>query len=156
VPIEQGQGYAHATRLLGAHAALLKFTALEGVGHEIPEEPHLADSCEFLLQHAKPVYIPQRGHWFVAGYLKSHYFEIFWDHVGLVGEVEVDLRRRKLNLKCPSSGAAQVRLAGHVTEPRLSSPDAKGCRILATRHEAGWTIIDLQMHGQSVGLRWKA
>ena len=30
----------------------------------------------------------------------------------------------------------------------------KACRVLSARMEAGWTVIDLQTHGQPLCLRW--
>ena len=154
VPVEQSRAYAAAQKGQ-KDGPLFEYQELPGVAHGIPEDPYLAQAADFLTRHNRPVYVPPRGRYVVAGFFKTHYFEVRWDHVGLVGNLDLDLRRRRLFLECPSTTAAQVRLAGPVRNPELLSPAPKGSRLLAVRQEAGWTILDLQLHGQACGLRWK-
>ncbi len=155
VPVLHAKQYRDVVQQQVGETPLFECRELEDTPHKIPDEPHLDDSCAFLLEHSKPVYVPQRGRWIVAGFLKTHYFEAQWDHIGLVGTLDLDLRRRRLYLECPSTTAAQIRLAGPVSEPELLSPIAPRCRILSLRQEAGWSVIDLQLHGQKLGMRWK-
>lgn len=154
VPVDQSREYVKADEARQAGVEAVDYQELKEIGHLIPEEPHLAEACEFLSKNGKAIYIPQRGRWVVAGYLKTNYFELRWDHVGLVGTLDVDLRRRRLYLECPSTTAAQLRLAGPVKEPELVFPVPKKCRILCVRQEAGWTVLDLQTHGRPLSLRW--
>lgn len=159
VPVEHARRYAAAQKKDARKSRDLPFFQyheLPGAGHDIPNEPHLAKAVDFLRRHDEPVYVPPRGRWVVAGFLKTHFFEVRWDHVGLVGHLDLDQRRRRLHLDCPSSNAAQVRLAGSIKHPELQAPVPRGCRVLSQRQEAGWTILDLQLHGQPVAVRWKA
>jgi acetyl esterase/lipase len=152
VPVGQARAYAEAQK---KDAPPFQYRELAGVGHGIPGDPYLAEVSEFLLRHAKPVYVPPMGRYVVAGFLRTHYFEVHWDHRGLVGNLEVDLRRRRVHLECQSTQAAQVRLAGPVRVAELLVPTPRNCRLLSVRQEAGWSIVDLQLHGQRCGLRWK-
>jgi len=156
VPVAQARAYAEAAKGVARGVPPLEYHELPGVGHDIPEDPHLGHAAEYLLKQRKPVTLPQRGHWVVAGFLKTHYFEVRWDHVGLIGSLDMDLRRKKFHLLCPNSAAAQVRIAGMVSEPELTEPVARNARILSVREERGWTVLDLQCYGEPLALRWKA
>jgi alpha-beta hydrolase superfamily lysophospholipase len=153
VPIEQAWAYRDA-QAPGGDGPVWAFSELPGVGHAIPDDPYLDESCEFLLRHYQPLYIPQLGKWVVAGFLKTHYFEVLWEHLDRVGQVDVDLRRRRMLLECPRSGAAQVRLAGPIKDAEITEPK-RGQRILSLRSESGWTVLDLHTHGEPFALRWK-
>ncbi|MCZ7646686.1 MAG: prolyl oligopeptidase family serine peptidase [Planctomycetota bacterium] len=157
VPVEHARAYAEAQKGQpdrDTGAAPFEYVELQGVGHEIPDAPHLKQAAAFLLAHDKPVYVPPRGRWVVAGFLKTHYFEIAWDHAGLVGSIDIDLRRRRLHLDCPSSIAAQVRLAGPVKDPEVLDPAPEGSRIVCVRQHRGWTVLDVLLRKKPLGLRW--
>ncbi|MCW8133952.1 MAG: prolyl oligopeptidase family serine peptidase, partial [Planctomycetota bacterium] len=154
VPVAQARAYAAAARKAPKGAPPLDYRELPATSHDIPDDPHLARAAEFLKEHDAFVHVPQRRNWAVAGFLKTHYFEAHWDHVGLVGNLDIDLRRRRMTLECPSSKAAQVRLAGPAKDLDIQPPTHKSCRVISARMEAGWTIIDLQTHGQPLCLRW--
>ncbi|MBI3829697.1 MAG: prolyl oligopeptidase family serine peptidase [Planctomycetes bacterium] len=154
VPIAQARAYAAAARKAPKGAPPLEYRELPNTGHGIPDEHNLAKAAEFLHCNGAAVHVPQRRNWVVAGFLKTHYFEVQWDHVSLVGHMDIDLRRRRITLECPSSKAAQVRLAGPVKEVEIQPPSPKACRVISVRMESGWSVIDLQTHGQPVGLRW--
>lgn len=154
VPVDQARAYVAAQKALQA-PPLLQYVELPTMGHQFPDEPYLAQAAAFLLRHNRPVYVEPRGRYIVAGFLKTHYFEVRWDHVGLMGHVDLDLRRRRLFLHGPSGGAAQVRLAGSIKSPALVPPAPRECRLLSTRQEAGWTVIDVQTNGQACRLQWK-
>lgn len=154
VPVAQARAYAAAARKAPKGAPPLEYRELPATGHGIPDDPHLARAAEFLLTHDKPVHVPQLRDWVVAGFLKTHYFEAHWDHIGLVGNLDIDLRRRRMLLECPSSKAAQIRLAGPVRDMEIQPPVPKNSRVLSIRMEAGWSVIDLQTGGHPVSLRW--
>ena len=154
IPVDQAKAYVAAQKSRKV-PPLFQYVELPSVGHQIPDDPHLAKSADFLLRHDRPVYVEPRGRYVVAGFLKTHYFEVRWDHVGLMGHVDLDLRRRRLFLHCPSGSAAQVRLAGQIKSPTLVAPAPKECKLLSVRQEAGWTVLDVQTHGQACRLQWK-
>jgi len=152
VPVEHARAY-HGAPPPPGEPALLEYAELPGVGHDIPEA-ELERAAAFFAAHPHPVYVPQHGNWCVAGFLKTHYFEARWDHIGRVGSLDIDLRRRRLRLECPHAGAAQVRLAGPVRKAELVEPLPKAARILALRQDHGWSVLDIRLDGQPACLRW--
>ena len=68
VPVDQAKAYVAAQKSRKV-PPLFQYIELRSVGHQIPDDPHLVKSADFLLRHDRPVYVEPRGRYVVAGFL---------------------------------------------------------------------------------------
>jgi len=119
VPVEQARVYVEAARKAGK-GHLVTYHELAGVGHPghwggitaEQEAFRVSAGQEFLRREAKPIQIPRRGRFVVAGYLKTRAFEVILDSVDRVGSVEYDLDKGVFEVRAGTAKRATVRTRG--------------------------------------------
>jgi pimeloyl-ACP methyl ester carboxylesterase len=119
VPAEHSRRYTAEALRLGKRD-LVTYHEFPGVGTRshygniTPEqEAYRRDfGRAFLLQNPRPIPLPRRGRFVVAGYLKTRSFEIILDSVDRVAALDYDLDTGRFDLEAPTARRAELRLPG--------------------------------------------
>ena len=117
-PVEQARNYVEKAKRVGK-IGLISYLELKGVaakgGHfggitseQTAERKTLIE--RHLATHNKPIEIPRRGRFVVAGYLKTKHFEVVLDSVDRIGELDYDVDAAKFELRAPSAKSATLRV----------------------------------------------
>lgn len=129
-PVEQPRNYvAKATR--AGKIALIRYLELKGVaaqgghwGGITPGQETLRRELvtQHLASHHKPIEIPRKGRFVVAGYLKTKHFQVILDSVDHIGGVTYDLDAGKFDVtaKTATSAVLRVRRGERWSEERMA------------------------------------
>jgi len=117
VPSEHARRFVAAAEAAGK-GNLVTYHELPGVGTRnhfgniTPEQQEFmrAEGRAFLTRDRRPIEIPERGRFVVAGYLKTRRFEIVLDSIDQVALLEYDLDRDAFHLSAPSAKEARLRV----------------------------------------------
>ncbi|MBM3891522.1 MAG: hypothetical protein FJ388_20615, partial [Verrucomicrobia bacterium] len=120
-PIEQARNYVEKAKRVGT-IALISYLELKGVaakgghfGGISPEQTRQRNELvvRHLATHNKPVEIPPRGRFVVAGYLRTKHFQVTLDSVDHIAELDYDLAAGKFELHAKSAKSAALRVKRH-------------------------------------------
>lgn len=117
VPAEQSRRFAKEAERHG-RSHLVTYHELKGVGTRshwgniTPEQQTFRQETgdAFLKRDSRPIDLPQRGGFVVAGYLKTRRFEIVLDSIDHVATLEYDLEAGRLDLTATSPRKATVKV----------------------------------------------
>lgn len=117
VPSEHARRFVAAAEAAGK-GGLVAYHEIEGVGTRnhfgniTPEQQEFmrVEGRAFLTRDRRPIEIPERGRFVVAGYLKTRCFEIVLDSIDHVALLEYDLTAADFRLTAPTAKEARLRV----------------------------------------------